>query len=100
MDDGYRVNGSRSLRHGPSNFSHACEAHFGEKVEVVLVDDNDCGLLCRKNCRELYRRLFKHGVKCRDGNIRLSQRSRSIESGERYIWLHFAQLFWIVWEMV
>jgi hypothetical protein len=100
MPNGSRADGARSLGHGPSNLSHAREAHFGEEIEVILVDDNDFWLLRGKNRQEVYRRLLKHWVKCRDGDASFSKRSGSIESGERYIWLHLAQLFWIVREMV
>ena len=100
MHNGYRADGSCSFSHGPCDFSHPREAHFGEEIEIILVDDNNPWPLRRKNCRELYCRLFKHGIKCRDGEASLSERSGSIESGERNIWLHFAQLFWIVREMV
>src|SRR3981081_1546121 len=72
---------------------HASEAHLREEVEVILVNDNDLGIILLKCGLETVLGVGWHGGKHCDRNTCAAQESCRVERTQRRVRLHLPRLF-------
>ena len=98
-DDG-QVAGLGQGGEAAGQVAHVGEAHLGDEVEVVLVDDDELWLVIEQRLLEACDGVCEHGIEDGDRDARVPQSRSGVERAQGRVRLHLAPLLGVVGEVI